>query len=366
MVKPCVLSLMQGSGATDKELLAVDQFFVVDKATDTNLFSQIMRPRNGFIDGKSVTMVSFLYYWRALSQVWHSWRELSQENSIFLELESMRDDVLRLHEASDSGLMAPYEVIRVVRKQVDMSQCPHFWHSLRESVPSNPMTIDDLFEAIHPLLRQVVDVRGNFRLAAGDPLQERVGPEVRVHVYHVTQDVKWIRTINRFTAARGSPLKFGGIFHAGVEVAGLEWSYGFTDSDTRPGLACCQPKQHPMHTYRQTFDLGQADLTSEDVAELLSVLMEEWNGQEYDLLRRNCCHFADEFCKRLGVGGIPRWIHRFAWVGEKMDDAASVFTMGLRALFPRGQSPDPSTIPKHFLHPCFSVVYHSFRFHVYR
>merc|ERR1712194_720802 len=41
-------------------------------------------------------------------------------------------------------------------------------------------------------------------------------------------------------------------------------------------------------------------------------MLEEYPGHDYDLLRRNCTHFADDFCQRLGVGGIPGWIHRLA------------------------------------------------------
>ncbi|CAE7283269.1 unnamed protein product [Symbiodinium sp. CCMP2592] len=40
---------------------------------------------------------------------------------------------------------------------------------------------------------------------------------------------------------------------------------------------------------------------------------------DYDLLRRNCCHFADDFARRLGVGGIPGWVMRLAKVGAGVE-----------------------------------------------
>merc|ERR1712196_431310 len=59
----------------------------------------------------------------------------------------------------------------------------------------------------------------------------------------------------------------------------------------------------------------RATVAPDSIATIISNLIEEYPGEDYDLLRRNCCHFADDFCRRLGVGGIPGWIHRLARVG---------------------------------------------------
>ncbi|CAD7931089.1 unnamed protein product [Amoebophrya sp. A25] len=144
------------------------------------------------------------------------------------------------------------------------------------------------------------------------------GLPVFIHVYDVSQENS-IKRLNRFTAHKKSPLKFGGIFHAGVEINGLEWSYGATFSETACGVACNEPKQHPQHRYRQSIYLGLSKCSNENVAELLGHAVENWPGDDYDLLRRNCCHFADEFCLSLGVGPIPGWIHRFARIGSTLD-----------------------------------------------
>ncbi|CAD7948284.1 unnamed protein product [Amoebophrya sp. A120] len=144
------------------------------------------------------------------------------------------------------------------------------------------------------------------------------GIPVFVHVYDVSQEDS-IKRLNRFTAHKKSPIKLGGIFHAGVEVNGLEWSYGATFSDTACGIACNEPKQHSQHRYRQTIFVGLCKLTNENIAELLGNAVEKWPGDDYDLLRRNCCHFADEFCIQLGVGPLPAWIHRFARIASTLD-----------------------------------------------
>eukprot|EP00930_Biecheleria_cincta_P029197 TRINITY_DN20327_c0_g1_i1.p1 TRINITY_DN20327_c0_g1~~TRINITY_DN20327_c0_g1_i1.p1 ORF type:complete len:265 (-),score=31.29 TRINITY_DN20327_c0_g1_i1:453-1247(-) len=146
------------------------------------------------------------------------------------------------------------------------------------------------------------------------PKQFLEGLLVRVHVYDVSLK-KRIQKINRVFAHKKSPLKFGGVFHAGVEVNGLEWCFGFEDSDSRSGICCMEPKTHPQHHYRQTVEMGRAQLKPEDIADILADLVEEYPGSDYDLLRRNCCHFASDFTKRLGVGSIPGWINRAAKVG---------------------------------------------------
>lgn len=60
-------------------------------------------------------------------------------------------------------------------------------------------------------------------------------------------------------------------------------------------------------------------LSEDAIAEVISQLIEEYPGDDYDLLRRNCCHFADDFCRRLGVGGIPGWVHRLARIGARFE-----------------------------------------------
>jgi hypothetical protein len=142
---------------------------------------------------------------------------------------------------------------------------------------------------------------------------------VLLHIYDVSQEDS-VHKINKWLAHRKNPLKFGGIFHAGVEINGLEWSFGASDKETVPGISCCEPRSHAQHRYRETVVLKPSKLSKGDVGELLSKMLEEYPGDDYDLLRRNCCHFADDFCRRLGAGGIPSWVHRLARVGAGVDN----------------------------------------------
>ncbi|CAJ1408760.1 unnamed protein product [Effrenium voratum] len=146
----------------------------------------------------------------------------------------------------------------------------------------------------------------------------KLGMPVLLHIYDVTQE-RGIRRLNKVLANKRLPIKFGGVFHAGVEVDGREWSYGCTESEDDPGVLANKPKMHPDHHYRQTVNMSQTPLSAGEICKLLQELTTEYPGPEYDLLRRNCCHFADDFCRRLGVGRIPSWVHRLARIAARIE-----------------------------------------------
>lgn len=146
-----------------------------------------------------------------------------------------------------------------------------------------------------------------------------VGLEVFLHIYDVSKQAS-IQRLNGFLAHRKSPVKFGGVFHAGVEVNGCEWSYGSTHDPAVSGVTCVDPKEDPQHHFRQTVTLERTSLSEREVDEVISSLREEYLGGDYNLLRRNCCHFSDDLCQRLGVGRIPGWVYRLSRIGARIDD----------------------------------------------
>eukprot|EP00931_Biecheleriopsis_adriatica_P087333 TRINITY_DN61822_c0_g1_i1.p1 TRINITY_DN61822_c0_g1~~TRINITY_DN61822_c0_g1_i1.p1 ORF type:complete len:676 (-),score=121.59 TRINITY_DN61822_c0_g1_i1:116-2143(-) len=128
---------------------------------------------------------------------------------------------------------------------------------------------------------------------------------VLLHVY----DLESFEEANDVLAFTIDEVTLGGAFHAGVEVFGNEWSYG------KRGVACDAPRTVDGHIYRCSIPLGQTALPVTEVAAVLLELCQAWRGGEYDILTRNCCSFAAEFCKRLGVGDLfPAWVDRFARV----------------------------------------------------
>jgi len=146
---------------------------------------------------------------------------------------------------------------------------------------------------------------------------------VLLHIYDVSTGSK-IQKLNKLLAHRRSPVKFGGVFHAGIEVDGYEWCFGFSDNPQYPGVSYTAPKENPDHHFRQTIPLEHTELSVEEVNAVLLELMYEYPGPDYDLLRRNCCHFADDLCQRLGAGRIPGWVHRLARMGAQIDNVLGV------------------------------------------
>ncbi|RCV46787.1 hypothetical protein SEVIR_9G563500v4 [Setaria viridis] len=142
------------------------------------------------------------------------------------------------------------------------------------------------------------------------------GREVVLHVYEITKTGyektdKTIRMINRFFK---DGIGVGGIFHSAVQVYGEEeWSYGFRYCDT--GVFSCPVGQNSMYTYRESIVLGVTTFSNSEVKQILIQLSCEWPGFSYDFLSRNCNHFTNEFCEKLGARKIPGWVNRFANAG---------------------------------------------------
>jgi len=144
--------------------------------------------------------------------------------------------------------------------------------------------------------------------------------KVTLHIYHVT-DMSTVRQVNTVLKAVGT-----GAFHAGVEVYGKEWSFGATDGGS--GLFASEPGACEAHSYIRAMPVGSTALTEEEVYDLLRELADEWQGDDYDLLRCNCCHFSETMCRRLGVGPVPSWVTNLAGHGAAVDDTIHTVSSG--------------------------------------
>jgi hypothetical protein len=307
-----------------------------------SLFLQMVKVHGG--------EVHFLYFWRAFSKivrlVGDGEEGQGDHESLLTEFETLRDRIIRLLDAEvqipdevtgadSSPSMTAACLYGLVRNTESMSSVPAFWQrcavslgSPRESTSPRYLQLEDLTAVVFAWLYDVV--------TWSPPIQSQVqtvhqqsqqivhasqtsGPRlaVRLHIYDVSHEDAVIQ-INQVFARKDSPVKLGGAFHVGVEVNNMEWCFGFSQSDTKPGVTCVMPRAHPNHHFRQSVFLGYTTLTAEDISVVISDLIEKYPGPDYDLLSRNCCHFADDFCTRLGVGHIPGWIHRFADIGTHL------------------------------------------------
>mmetsp|Transcript_77218 Transcript_77218/g.218551 ORF Transcript_77218/g.218551 Transcript_77218/m.218551 type:complete len:377 (+) Transcript_77218:99-1229(+) len=324
--------------ATNPTALDLGCLFVARAPGDAPAFQQLLKAQGG--------RVHFLYFWKAFGEIARM-ADPGLDDGLTTELETVRDRLLRRIEeesqghaaacradAFDSRTLCVSALAQEARRAAAMSACPRFWEAFAESLSEHKMRrfgFEDLTKLFLSLLRyapvwEAQVAAGPAATPKGAQLAPagREGMAVRLHIYDVSQEES-IQKLNQVLANKYSPLKLGGVFHAGVEVNGLEWSFGFSPAETHPGVCCVQPKRHPQHHYRQTATLLRTKLSAEDIAQIISTMVEEYPGYDYDLLRRNCCHFADDFCRRLGVGGIPGWVHRLARLGAGIDNIVQRF-----------------------------------------
>lgn len=62
--------------------------------------------------------------------------------------------------------------------------------------------------------------------------------------------------------------------------------------------------------------MGSANINSKDLDYLLDELRKEFKGEDYNILLRNCNHFAEAFIHRLLQKNIPSYVNRLAYVGS--------------------------------------------------
>ncbi|KAL5718649.1 hypothetical protein ACHQM5_011529 [Ranunculus cassubicifolius] len=155
--------------------------------------------------------------------------------------------------------------------------------------------------------------------------------EVVLHIYDVTNSGsdKTNNTIVQINKIFKDGIGLGGIFHSAVQVYGHEeWSFGFCEQGS--GVFSCPPSKNPMYTYRERMVLGKTNCSIFKVNQILRELSREWPGNSYDLLSRNCNHFCDELCERLGVPKLPGWVNRFANAGDAAMEVAGNTAIRLR------------------------------------
>jgi hypothetical protein len=136
---------------------------------------------------------------------------------------------------------------------------------------------------------------------------------VMLNVYDVSNNPK-VETINQYTKAVGA----GGIFHAAIELNGIEYSFGGTSNrrSRMTGVFSCPPKKCPMHHYRESIYLGDCELDPVQISAILAELKPQWLANSYNLFRKNCCFFSQELAIELGVGDIPAWVYLLATTAE--------------------------------------------------
>ena len=111
-----------------------------------------------------------------------------------------------------------------------------------------------------------------------------------------------------------------GAFHAGVEVLGREYSFGWNDEGST-GVFWVEPKGAEAlfgHRFRQRIVLGTITTTMDELNDVVAQLEGEGMGYMYDMWHKNCNHFCDALAERLSakstdgvaLAKIPVWVNR--------------------------------------------------------
>jgi len=145
---------------------------------------------------------------------------------------------------------------------------------------------------------------------------------VHLHLYDLGTTCTG-QALNSILRPLGTPA-----LHCGVEVLGHEWSFCFLTKDGDPyqgsGIFSSKPGECEGHSYSQSMKLGYVLVSKELLRKLLKEMEMDWLAIDYDIFSRNCCHFANELCSRLGVGELPGWVMRLTQVGHALSERQCV------------------------------------------
>ncbi|XP_050363162.1 deSI-like protein At4g17486 [Argentina anserina] len=105
-----------------------------------------------------------------------------------------------------------------------------------------------------------------------------------------------------------------GVYHSGVQVHGVEYAFGAHDHAST-GIFEVEPKKCPGFVFRKSILIGRTDLGPKEVRAFMEKLAEDYSGNTYHLITKNCNHFCNDACIRLTERNIPRWVNRLARLG---------------------------------------------------
>ena len=109
------------------------------------------------------------------------------------------------------------------------------------------------------------------------------------------------------------------IYHSGVQVYGIEYSYNRINNVTGNAIKRLPAEEVPTRPghfkFLKSITLGYTNLTKEEVERYVTTLgNEEFTGDKYKIFTHNCNDFSDRLTTILIGKGIPSWINRPALI----------------------------------------------------
>ncbi|KAI0025579.1 DUF862-domain-containing protein [Xylariomycetidae sp. FL0641] len=106
------------------------------------------------------------------------------------------------------------------------------------------------------------------------------------------------------------------LLHSGVVINGKEYAYGGHDKRGTTGVYWTRPRTEPPGgTFRTEILHGFTFATAAEIDAIIRSASEQFLGPQYNLLTRNCNHFASYLCQKLTGRPGPNWLNRAASIG---------------------------------------------------
>lgn len=110
-------------------------------------------------------------------------------------------------------------------------------------------------------------------------------------------------------------------------VHGVEYAFGAHEYPTT-GIFEGEPKKCDGFTFRKSILIGKTDVGPLEVRAVMEELAEQYKGNAYNLITKNCNHFCNDACVRLTGNSIPSWVNRLARIGKNWLVYLFIFLFG--------------------------------------
>lgn len=117
-----------------------------------------------------------------------------------------------------------------------------------------------------------------------------------------------------------------------LAVHRVEYAFGAHKYPTT-GIFEGEPKQCEGFTFRKTILIGRTDMGPAQVRSVMEELAEEYRGNAYNLITKNCNHFCNDACVRLTGNPIPSWVNRLARIGSQLPLLPIFFPLRMSIFF---------------------------------
>lgn len=81
------------------------------------------------------------------------------------------------------------------------------------------------------------------------------------------------------------------------------------------GIFDATPKEAPGAKFREQILMGVLDGGQAEIKKALDELKDSFGPNDYNIIRKNCNHFASAFCRKLVGVPVPGYVNRIADVG---------------------------------------------------